>query len=86
VIALTIILKGDGAWPDLAEKIKQGKLVTAQTFEVAALPGGMESGKPSVAVRLDLPDGKVLFAETSLSLFLTAADMFKTRYGDPRDD
>lgn len=51
---------------------------------VTGLEGGMKSGKPSAALRLDLPDGRIVIAETSLALFLTAADALKARYGDPR--
>jgi hypothetical protein len=34
----------------------------------AVLEGGMASGLPSVAVRLPLPDGSTMIAETSLQL------------------
>lgn len=56
----------------------------AKPIQVTGLDGGMVSGNPSVAIRLDLPDGKTVIAETSLALFLTAADALKSRYGDPR--
>lgn len=45
------------------------------------LKAGMASGKPSVAIRLDLPDGKVVIAETSLALFLGAASALHTKFG-----
>jgi hypothetical protein len=72
------------AWPDLAGM--QDRLVhTTEPLRLTILDGGMTSGLPSVAIRLDLPDGKVVIAETSLQLFLTAADALKTtKYGDPR--
>lgn len=53
-------------------------------IEVGALDRGMESGKPSAAFCFGLPDGRVVLCETSLALFLTAADALKARYGDPR--
>lgn len=53
-------------------------------IEVGGLPGGMASGKPSVAFCIPLPDGRVVIAETSLALLLTAGDALKARYGDPR--
>lgn len=74
---------GDGAWPDLADKGKKVHWVE-DTIEVSALVGGMASGKPSVGLRLNLPDGSVCIAQTSLALFLTAAEALKARYGDPR--
>jgi hypothetical protein len=40
---------------------------------VAVLDGGMKSGRPSVAIRLDLPDGRTVVAETSARLFCVAA-------------
>jgi len=57
---------------------------------VTGLKGGMSSGKPSVMLRFDLPpedgfpQGRVVLAETSLALFLMAADGLKARFGDPR--
>jgi len=77
---LKIVLE-EPAWPDLAAK---DVIHTKDPIGVTVLKGGMESGKPSVAFRIDLPDGTVILAETSLALFLTAADAFKARYGDPR--
>lgn len=67
---LQVVLDIEGKWPDLADKT----LLHVQDFAVGGLAGGMESGKPSVAIRIDLPTGQVVFAETSLALFLTAAD------------
>jgi hypothetical protein len=79
--ALTLKLDGDNAWPDLPNRTVHH--VTGM-FEIAGLAGGMESGKPSIAIRLDLDDGSSVVAETSLALFLMAADAFKAKYGDPR--
>jgi hypothetical protein len=80
VTHLKIILDGEGAWPDL-----KGRIVHhATTFEVAALASGMTSGSPSVGIRIDLPDGSAVMAETSLKLFLTAADALRGAHGDPR--
>lgn len=88
-----VILDGDGCWPDLVadgETLKSaasGKPVIhlgqgAPAIQVAALPGGMTSGRTSVTFRLDLPDGTVVLAETSLLLFLTAARAFREEFGD----
>lgn len=80
--SLNIILQ-EPAWPELAEP--GAKVVfTHLPIGVTGLAGGMESGKPSVALRVDLEDGTAVVAETSLALFLTAADALKARYGDPR--
>jgi hypothetical protein len=45
----------------------------------------MTSGKPSVCVRVNLPSGRTLLAQTSLALLLTACDAFKAKVGDPRE-
>jgi hypothetical protein len=80
MIPLEIILDGDNCWPDLKEKgYLQGELRA-----IAALPKGTESGKPTVTVRVELSDGTVILAETTLTLLLSAADAFKARHGDPR--
>lgn len=77
--SLHIILDGDNCWPDLLDK----ELIHYQgSISVAALTGGMASGKPSVALRFDFPDGRVLIAETSMALFLAAARAFRARFGD----
>jgi hypothetical protein len=81
---LTVKLEGDGAWPDLKGSDKLIHLADEARLEIAGLEAGMTSGKPSVALRTDLPDGRIVIAETSLALFLTAADLLKGRYGDPR--
>lgn len=79
---MNIILE-EPAWPELLDPGR--KVVHTKTaIGVAALTGGMTSGKPSVAFRIDLPDGTTVIAETSLALFLTAADALKAKYGDPR--
>jgi hypothetical protein len=55
MLDLNIILDGDGAWPDLAEK----EVIALDQIQVAALIDGLASGRPAVAIRVDLPDGKV---------------------------
>ncbi len=50
----------------------------APPIRVALLKRGMSSGKSSVAIGFELPSGKeVLIAETSLKLFLAAADTLR---------
>lgn len=51
-------------------------------IQVVVIQGGMESGAPSVLLRIDLPDGKSVVAETSARLFVSAGRMIKARYGD----
>jgi hypothetical protein len=82
-IALNLVGDGDadGVWPDLADKTVHH---VTSPIGIGALRGGMQSGAPSVAMRLELDDGSVVLAETSLVLFLSAADALRARFGDPR--
>lgn len=80
MIAISIILDGDNAWPDLRDKsiihLKHGSMA------VAALDGGMSSGRPSVAMRFDLPDGQTVVAETSARLFVSAGRAIDAKFPD----
>lgn len=80
--SIDLILHGDGAFADVPpEKLAH----TTEPLRISALEGGMESGKPSVVIGSFLPNGGgCVIAETSLALFLTAADALKARFGDPR--
>lgn len=81
---LTIHLDGDNAWPDLASKRDQIiHLADDAVIEVAALPGGMTSGRTSIAFRFDLPDGRTVIAETSWRLLATTVRAIAARYGWP---
>ena len=84
MIGLRIHLEGDGAFADLADRKCHHVVPPHGEIRVAALDAGMVSGKPSVAIGIVLPNGEYVLAETSLSLFLTAADALKARFGDPR--
>lgn len=80
MVSISIVLE-EPAWPDVDLR----KVVYLDSMiGVTGLENGMKSGKPSVAFRFDLPDGKIVIAETSMALFLTAADALKAKYGDPR--
>lgn len=81
-IDIHIAEMGDGAWPDLAEKHAKGLLIETEHLSVSGLPGGMASGKASIAFRFDLPDGRVVFAQSSLRAFLAVADALRARLGD----
>jgi hypothetical protein len=81
---INLHLDGAGAWKDLLDRMEAGQVLHSSTIRIACLPGGMESGKISVAFRFDLEDGRVAIAEISLALLYTAVDAIKARYGDPR--
>lgn len=80
---LKLNLEGDGAYPDLAGRLHEViHLADNDPLGITGLAGGMTSGRASVMLRFDLPDGRVVLAETSLRLFLMAADALRARYGD----
>lgn len=81
---LKITPNGEGARPDLKDHLKAGLLLSAPDMELVGLADGTASGAPVVMAFLTLPDGRTVMAETTLALFLTAADALKARYGDPR--
>ncbi len=67
-----IHIDGDGCWPDLIP----GTYLEADpsSYELALLPGGMQSGKPSVTLRMKLENGDTVLAQFSLAIFKTALD------------
>lgn len=79
---LQIELEGNGVWSDL--KGKEDKIVHVTTMRISSLPDGTVFGKPSVAFRIDFPDGHTVIAETTLAMLLTVTDALKAKYGDPR--
>lgn len=82
MIGMTIILNGDNAWPDLQDKDIIHLANDAPPLQVATLDGGLASGRPSVAIRIDLPDGKTIVAETTARLFCSAAKAIQAKYPD----
>jgi hypothetical protein len=72
----------ESVWRDLerANVIHLGN--DAPAIGVAALSDGMGSGKPSIALRIDLPDGKSVIAETSARLFCIAARAIMAKHPD----
>lgn len=76
---LRIILTGDEAFEDLKDHMENVTHLQNPSMAMARLTKGMISGKSAVAIRINLPDGKVLIAETSMDLFLAAANVFEAR-------
>lgn len=65
--------------------VRQGVLIHLngdQGFEVGGLDHGMTSGRASVAFCFELPDGRVVLAETSLWLLQLATAALTARYGE----
>jgi hypothetical protein len=75
---------GDDACPDIFDR----EIVDCGTvIHMAALGSGMASGKPSVAVRVDLPDRPVtVIVQTSLAALETVVRALVARYGSQTGD
>jgi hypothetical protein len=70
---MSVTLDGDDAWD-----LKDREIIhVTSPISVARLHGGMQSGKSSVAIRIDLPDGRVVIAETSLACWDAATAAFR---------
>lgn len=54
-----------------------------EKLTIGGLKEGTVAGKPIVMICLDMGE-HFLIAETTLALFLSAADALKAKYGDPR--
>lgn len=84
MIGFDVRLDREPAFPELAERLAAGQvyhLGNGSMIGLAALAGGMTSGRTSVVLKIELPDGRAVLAETSLALFLQAADMLRAKYG-----
>jgi hypothetical protein len=81
MLAMSIILEGDGAFSEEGDRIVEGTMT-----KMALLTSGMVSGRPSIGIIIEMPDGTAAFAQTSLRMLLTACDAFKAKHGDPRLD
>jgi hypothetical protein len=83
MITMTVNMRGDGAFADLRDHPKLVHLANdAPPIQVAVLDKGMASGLPSVCIRVDLPDGTVVLAETSARLFAAAGHAVMAKYPD----
>jgi hypothetical protein len=69
---------GDSCWSDLRDDPDLIALMgpDAPPIGLALLPGGMVSGRASVAFRITLPDGRTVLTETSLALLDQALAIF----------
>lgn len=77
--------------PDLEKKgFREGEYEAVEhtgSMTIGGMAQGTKEGKPIVMIGLDRGerDG-VLVVQTTLALFLSAADALKARYGDPRQE
>jgi hypothetical protein len=85
---ITIIMHGDGAFADVP---REKLAVTELPLRIAALADGARRADgtivPAVAIGVFLPnDGGCVVGQTTLKMFLNAADALKARFGDPRSE
>lgn len=89
--SIDLRLDQDGCWPDVGVKQQAGLLKTSETpIGMALLLAGMKDGRPSVSLRIDLPDGQLVLAQTSLRLLSSAVRAMEVkatlRVGPPQGD
>ena len=77
---IKLILDGDNAFFDLQGR-ESDIIHRTGPFTVVALARGMKSGHPSLAIRIDLPEKKVLIQETSVAAWLAVARALEGKYG-----
>lgn len=66
-----------------------GKKTVAElpnTFCIGGVPEATERGKPGVVMAFEVDRDTVAVVQTTLALFLSAADALRARYGDPREE
>lgn len=80
MIPLQIIMDGDGAFADLADRkdVTEG-FATAVTY----LKNGTASGRGSVAFKIEDDEGRIVIAQTTWALLHAAVRAFEARYGAP---
>lgn len=71
-MVLDVSIDGDSCWPDLREK----GFVEGQLVGIARLAKGTMSGRSTVTVRVELPDGQTVLAQTTLHLLNHAVIAF----------
>lgn len=70
-----IILDADGAFSHYRDVVERGDLEAITTLEA-----GTAEGRPSVGFIIKTQDGRVIFTDTTMHIFLAAADMMRARY------
>lgn len=78
MLQLDIFIDAEGMLSDVDPK----KIIQLKTpLRMGALKGGMQSGKHAICFGFTLPNGQVVFAETSMKLFHQAAKMYAAKFG-----
>lgn len=75
----------DAPWSDLKALHDSCGILLAMgndnpALRIGGLPRGTKGGKTSVSIAVTLSDGSVVLTETTLVLFLAAADLLRATY------
>lgn len=70
----------DGGWPDLTDHEDMVIDVTDQTLFMSYLEGGMQDGSPSMALKIILPDGHIVFWQCPMDLWLTTNEDLRNKF------
>lgn len=70
------------AFADLQDRMGDVTHLTGP-FTIAGLEGGTVAGRPSLAIRIDLPDGRVVVQELTLDAWHMANAGIVGRFGGP---
>ncbi len=81
MLTFDTILDPEEPWEDLLDKevIYFGN--EAAPIEIVAMSEGMASGRTSISMRLNLPDGRVVIIETALYELARVVDTIQERFG-----
>jgi hypothetical protein len=72
--------EGDGCWPDL--KLDDCLQADSDSLQIALLSEGMESGLPSVVMRVETTEGQTVLIQTSWRALRAAALGIQARVGN----
>ena len=74
MVTMRLRERPEGAFAD----VEQHAIIETKTpIHVIRLPKGMKSGASALILRVDLPDGRVVAAKTTVKLFLEVADAIR---------
>jgi len=73
---IPMTIEFDRKWEDAKGEV----IYASEEMKVMVLSEGTHSGRPSVMIRFDLPDGKTVVGETTARLFCSAGRMITSKY------